>query len=76
MSGCFRCHLCGKICLFTIDAVHGHLTRVHKMNWGAYKLQYLSSGLQAEVENHNTGTSSGITGANISSMMDQQVQVS
>ena len=45
MSGCFRCHLCGKICLFTTDAVHGHL-HVHKMNWSAYKLRFLSSDQQ------------------------------
>ena len=49
MSGCFRCHLCGKICLFTTDSVHGHL-QTHKINWSAYKLHYLSSDQQPEAK--------------------------
>jgi hypothetical protein len=37
----FRCHICGKICIFTIDYVHGHL-QSHKMTWSVYKALYLS----------------------------------
>jgi hypothetical protein len=37
----FRCHICGKICIFTIDNVHGHLLS-HKMTWSVYKALYLS----------------------------------
>ena len=44
--GCFlfRCRLCGKACLFTIDSVHDHVSYSHRMNWSAYKQQYLSPG--------------------------------
>ena len=48
----FRCHLCGKICLFTIDAVHGHL-QCHKINWSAYKQHYLRSDQQPEAKIHH-----------------------
>ncbi len=37
-----RCRECGTILLFTIDAVHGHVSSMHKMNWGTYKARYLS----------------------------------
>ena len=39
-----RCLLCGKVCLFTIDSVHAHVSSSHRMNWSAYKEQYLSPG--------------------------------
>jgi hypothetical protein len=37
-----RCRECGTILLFTIDTVHGHVSSMHKMNWGTYKARYLS----------------------------------
>ena len=39
----FRCRLCGKIFLFTIDTVHSHLKRSHKISWDTYKQKYLCS---------------------------------
>ena len=38
-----RCRLCGKIFLFTIDTVHSHLKRSHKISWDTYKQKYLCS---------------------------------